>query len=811
MKRLTAHIVAPILVVILAWLAPLPAHAKEPDSLTPASNWLHSCIQTADTLSVLFVMDRSGSLSDEDPKGVRFDGMRSALTGLAAITRPDGRRLAVEVAVAAFNTSYYSAAQIADWTQINTPDAAKRIDRVVARAATRATATGGTDFEEALKGGLADFRSRLQPNTCRLMLWFTDGQFDNARGADVSRGGGGVIDQARKDMCAPTGVVADIRKAGIVLIGLQLGKPSADLRRMSVGTLDGRSCGGYPIQAGRAPGGYLHAGDVGDLTWMFTRMGDLARGCTPTGSRGGRIDPGLHQLIVRVQRPELRTGRLGAETLTLRAPGGTVIKAPVPGHVAVAGYDVTTNRDAAQVGAVVTFPDGGGAGEWTADAQFTPPTDGLTFCVISGLVLRAPADQPLLAAGRPSILRAVVHDHRGSPADLSVYSAVVAKAEVRGTKALPSSTTVNPDGRVEATVTPGVADPFVRTRFTVDIKTASGLALPALLLAYDTGVLSNDLPRVDPPSQLHLGTAIRLEPASGVLTLTGARNGPSRVCLGDPVQTEESRHDGVLGYDVGCVELKPSEQRTLTVSVTPQRELVGQGSAEIPVKLVSASTGQVVNEPEFSLAVTWRYDIPINEWVRILVIAVALLVTTAAVWIALTAAHWITARYNTRGLRAAVVDVWMTDVGLRRVNPLPQFPHTLVSAEEFGAVPPRPPRRISRGSVTLIARAPRLPLQGAEFFAEPSSGRRIVSNVGLNSHDGRWAPTTPNLDLLVVLTAADHDIAAAGDAPVRATLVVYTTRPALPDISPAVIPTRPTRERWQRAISAEAASSVKKS
>lgn len=810
MRRLRAFIIVVLLGSALACLAPPPAHAKEPDGLTPASNWLHSCIQTADTLSVLFVMDRSGSLTQEDPNGVRFDGLRSALTGLSGITRPDGRRLAVEVAVSAFNTSYHPTSRIADWTQINTPDAAARIDRVVARAATRATATGGTDFEQALKGGLADFGSRLHAATCRLMLWFTDGQFDNARGADTNHGGGPVIDRARADICAPAGVVADLRKAGIVLIGLQLGKPSDDLRRMSVGTLDGRTCGGYPIQAGRAPGGYVHAGDIGDLTWMFTRMGDLARGCTPTGSRGGRIDPGLHQMIVRVQRPEVRTGRLGSETLRLRAPGNTVIEAPVPGHVTVAGYDVTTNQDAAQIGAVVTFPDGGGAGEWKADAGFAPPQDGLTFCVISGLTLQPPADRPLLPAGEAATLGAVVRDHNGNPADLSVYSAVVATARLSGTKKLPTSTTVNPDGTIETTVTAGATDPFVRARFTVDIKTASGLALPSLLLGYDTGVLSNDLPRIDPPTDLHLGTALRLEPTSASLTLTGAKNGPSQICLGEPVQAVESRADGTLGYEVGCVALQPSEAKTLTVTATPQRELVGQGRAEIPVKLISASTGQVVNETEYPLTVTWRYDIPVNEWIRWLILGAALVVITAAVWGALTAAHWLTARYHTRGLRAAVLDVWMTDVGLRRVTPLPQDPHALVSAQEFVSMPPRPERRISRGGVTLVARAPALPWRGAEFFAEPTSGGRIASNIGLNSHDGRWAPTSPNLDLLVVVTAPDHAITGADDGPVRATLVVYTTRPALPAISPSVIPTRPTRERWRRAISGEAASSVRK-
>lgn len=779
------------------------ARAEVEDPLVSASNSLYSCIQTADTLAVEFVMDRSRSLRTNDPDGVRFEGMRTALAGLANITRPDGESLAVEVAIASFNDSYQSIKEVVGWTRINTPDSAMRIDQVVTRAENRMPPQGGTDFERALNGGLDDFQSRLTPGTCKVMLWFTDGEFHNARGGDLTKDpedATAKIEAARQEMCAtPSGVVARIRAAGIVLIGLQLGEQSDDLRQMSTGTLNGQSCGPYPVPEGQAPGGYLEASDVGDLSWVFVRMGDLVRGCTATGALGGLIDPGIHQMVVRVKRPTLRTAP-GKETLTLRAPDGTQIVATVPGRVEVQGYTVQSDRDASQLGALVTFPDGRGDGTWSIDPGFAPKDSGVTYCVMSGLSLRRAADAASPRAGTESTLTATVQNHRGASADLSVYSSVKGDATVTADGVLPSATVVAKDGTVRTIVTPGRADARLSVTLRVSVTTRSGLALPPLTLAYATGVLSDDFPEVRPADRLDLGTAVRLTPASASLTLVGAKNGPSQVCLGEPRQEESARSDGVLSYQAQCFPLAASEERLVPVTLTPQRELVGQGHGVIPVTLVSAARDQASDTKTFDLPVVWRYDIPADPWILYGILALTLIVTAGFIWAALYLAHLIASRYTTANLRVAVVDVWLTEDGLRRATPHRRFPEALVADDDYRALPRRPRRRITQGSATLIAKTPLLPWRGSEFYAEPASGNRIVSNQGLGSVDGTWAPTDPSLENLILITAPDHAIREAGEGPLRATLMAFTTQRSLPRVSPTVVSAHATRSRWQRAI-----------
>ena len=70
---------AAILMIGLSLVPVVPAKAA-PQS---ASNYLASCAQSGGTLSALFVLDQSGSLSGTDPAGIRYDALQIALEQLA--------------------------------------------------------------------------------------------------------------------------------------------------------------------------------------------------------------------------------------------------------------------------------------------------------------------------------------------------------------------------------------------------------------------------------------------------------------------------------------------------------------------------------------------------------------------------------------------------------------------------------------------------------------------------------------------------------------------------------------------------------
>lgn len=824
-RRLAAVLAALVMAVTATLAVPTRATAAEPDPLIGAANHLYSCVQTARTVSVLFVMDRSGSLEKirqpRDPKGLRFEGMRSALTGLAQLRRPDGRPLVVEAAVSAFNQAYHPARDVVGWTTINGDDSATEINRMVDGARLRATSTGGTDFEEALAGGLSDFRGRTSADACRIMLWFTDGEFEDARGLSLDRdgeAGARRIDQARREMCTATGGVVDrIRAAGIVLLGLQLGDARPDLRRMSVGTFDGQACGTYPAPTGSAPGGYLQARDINELSWVFSRMADLAQGCTPTGPLGGRIDPGLHRMVVRALRPQLTPTLPAQETITLVPPQGERLEVPAPGRREVAGHVLVADRDAAQVSALVTFPEGGGAGTWAIDPGFATRPDTVAFCVFPDLAL-VRQDGPLPAAGEASSLVHVVRTPGGGPADFGLYRAVTATATVTasdGTR-VPAAAEAS-EGRVTVTVTPRTTDARLDVRLTVEIVSASGLRLPMLTSRYATSVRSTALPSVEPAEVLDLGTAHRLETVSRDLVLTGAAAGPSEVCLGVPQVSQTVDEGGVLQVEQRCWTLLPGQTVAVPVSYTPGSVAVGDGSGSIGATMKGPTTN--AQEPAtatFDLPVRWRQDNPANQWVLWGVVALALLLTAFVMLLALFLANWVVARFVTERLRHYSVEVWLHPrSGIQPVSGAqvadsgalaPPAVSPLFGHQTPRSVPGPHARTLRIGVVTLRARARFFdPFRGPQFFGTAAEGYRVYSSVGISDPSATWVPVTPTLDPVILVTAADSQIPGGDDQPVRATVHLVTTADSVGDPRDLLSATAIVTE-WRRAVERTAAT-----
>ena len=117
---------------VLALLLPsTAATAEDPDTTVSGSQYLATCMQSARSLSALFILDRSGSLAGTDPSNVRYEGLQSALTQLAQVRRSDGSELAVEVAVSAFDHRYSGVNRVLDWTRINDGDTSEDIVKVI--------------------------------------------------------------------------------------------------------------------------------------------------------------------------------------------------------------------------------------------------------------------------------------------------------------------------------------------------------------------------------------------------------------------------------------------------------------------------------------------------------------------------------------------------------------------------------------------------------------------------------------------------------------------------------------------------------
>lgn len=819
-RGLTITVLAAVLSMLVVLQTPGKAHAAEPDPIQGAATHLYTCLQTAETVNVLFMMDYSKSLnlSDKDPQGFRFDALRTALGGLTDLRNAEGRTITVEAAVSGFARKHLPVASVVPWTLISGEDSMVAIDSMVDQARRSLRPTGdGTDFQRALEGAAEDLGLDQRVADCRLMFWFTDGEFTTANDKDITDGNPGAaeaINAAREAICTPgTGVIDRLRKAGVVVLGLQLGTKASDLRRMSMGTFLDDTCGTYPIPDDWAPGGYLQAGEAGDLVWIFGQMKDMAQGCTPTGDLGGQVDPGIGRFTVRVPRQQVQNPLPATEPLTLLPPGRAPIEVQVPGAQEADGFTVESDHDAGQVGARVTLPSQGAAGLWQVESGFDAKP--ATYCVSADLGLIAdPASEPP-TAGETSALRMLAVRPDGTPVNLGVFKEAAVVVDVIDAHGSPiQSATEVVDGRITTTLTPDLLTARVTARYDLTLTTASGLRLAPVVAEVTVATRSDLFPSVIPSDRLNLGSIDRLDTASGELRLIGARLGNSRVCLGEPgpVDGPVAEEEAVLAYESGCFDLGPGEERTVPVAFTPTKEAVGSGRTLIPVTLHSAVVeGQEPAEQRFDLPVAWHQNIPVSLLRFGLLTALLVLASLLAVWFALFLATWLSTRFRTKGLMVGSADVLVTmdrilPVAAADGKPGPIDPNAPLVGKLRSAIRSNPRRlALSDGSGTLIARSPIWPWQVPTFTAEVGRDRVLWASSSQRTYEGgRVAPVPPGLGFVFILTARRTEITDAVDqGAVRARLHVFCTDKASSEAERAALLAgqSPSRilEDWQKA------------
>ncbi|HZK06093.1 MAG TPA: vWA domain-containing protein [Actinomycetaceae bacterium] len=764
--RTIAFLVLLLLTASLIW-AP-SARADDPDPVKPGSQYLGSCIQSARTVSVLVVLDRSGSLITNDSAGVRYEGLRVLLEQLSRMSRADGDPLSVEVAISAFEDDYAGAGRVVDWTNVNEdPDnRAQIIDRMVENAerGSRPIRQSGTNFEAALTGALDDLEDRGGQQSCEVLIWFTDGEFtSSAKGVDASRA----------DMCAPGGLLDAIRRLGIVVIGLQLGTDASDLQPMTLGSALGTTCGTYPFAEGSPPGIYLNATDVDQLGGIFNKLATILQGCTDAGD-SGLIDPGIRRMIVSAETAGL------PGTVRLQPPDGAAFDAPtVGGSSHPGGYTTHGTSEEGQLRVEVTFPPGGGAGQWSAShGQIATPR----YCVFSDLALQPLPDQTVEARAG-AVVELQVVDRSGAPAGITEYDSNAVAAVVTGPDGLPriATASVTDDGRVAVTFDAEPTDPRIDYSVQLILQTQSGLDLaPVAVKSSQELMLWADYPVVTPRDHLDLGTAIKKNPTSADLTLIGSPNGPTQVCFGAPENTGVPADAGAttLDYPLGCIDLAPNESRTVAVSVTPESSAVGDGYAEIPTTLHPAATSGAPTVT-FPLPAVWRFENPFNPWVLILTTAAIALISALLPWLALGLANKVTARYTVNGLRHAIIPVVSSDGVLRPANA--RGTQDLLTTLDLKGVPglgSRPVSHFRVGEVEFQSKSRPTPTFSPQFWAEAPPGMALVGTTAsaLDPLDGSRVTVPPGLGLVGLLVCSTADL--IGSAPqIPGNLIVLTNDP----------------------------------
>ena len=752
-----------LILMLFAALLPLPGTAPAADAEPKnGSDDVATCLQSARSLSALFLYDQSGSLTDSDPKGIRYDGLRVALESLARVNRADGASVAIEAAVSSFDDTYYPARDIVAWTRLNEGDSdqiAKTIDGIVAKAKRSTPPTGGTNFTEAMNGAWNDIKDRGARGTCRVIFWFTDG-------ADEANTVGG-------QACMPdSGLLDQIRKAGIVVVGLQLGQHTDDLQAIATGGAASVQCGRNPIPSDWAGGVYIQAADTAAMRRLFGTLGNIVRGCTPQGARGGRIDPGIRAMNVTIDTPQQ------VNAVRLDAPDGTVITAAPNGSTTEGDYTALGESDESYLSLLVDFPYGKGAGEWTVSAgQAVAPAD-IQFCVFSGLHLERvdPNTAPVAGGTAEIIYRAV--DSDGREADLSEYKdAVPGAAAVAANDDIRKATATREGNRIVVRVDTDPTDARLQLRLTVGLTTVSDLALTPL--AVDEGVgfkLNEAFPTITPIDQLDLGAAQKSKPATRVLTLLGSPLGPTRVCFDQPVNmvVPQDQPGAKLDLATGCAELAQGDSKNVQVTATPVVPTVGNGEAELPIRLVPvAGSPMDGQEALVVLPVVWRYENPRDVKALWGVIVIATLLSLTLPLFALAAANWFMARFTIDNLRSAQLPVLIGPDGARRVDPIDEAPDAVIDSFSMDVTPLAGRRQFTIGPLEFTSRSGINPFRPPTFTVKPTSpGFRVLSSVPPATNDGSTALAIPGLGFFAAAVVSDADLRNPRLREVPATLVV---------------------------------------
>ncbi|MCX7541480.1 VWA domain-containing protein [Corynebacterium sp. P5848] len=255
-----------------------PTPAPPDDSLTG----LGACVSSTGTLDVLLLMDETESLVHEVKNGTirsdrpgadaehnRIPAARSFVEQL--LERQQDQEFTTNIRIAGFGQNYNAtpdtAATYGTWMPLD----AKSIGDVnkILEGARGRTGEQYTNYANAIDGAYADFSRSGSPDSCKLLVTFTDG-------ALTAEGPAAADTRARQQLCAADGIADRLRKAGIYHVGIGLDTPDnrSDFSLLEAMTAGG-DCGSLP---GR--GAFFPADSVGSLFAAFHRAlstgGDLS-------------------------------------------------------------------------------------------------------------------------------------------------------------------------------------------------------------------------------------------------------------------------------------------------------------------------------------------------------------------------------------------------------------------------------------------------------------------------------------------------------------------------------------------------------
>lgn len=600
--------------VVGAIAAPRVDAAEPSEASLSTFAQIRECVSNPESqLNVLYVVDESLSLRGSDPDGVRADVVANSLTQLGAISL----KRTVVSAVATFADTYIMRR---DWTEL-TPEVAAQ-EAQWASATLRTLNQGrATNWLDALQGAAATMQSSPRSRTaCQVVVWMTDGAISMPGSDDTSADvdamaricGADVLTGESLDV-AP--VIAQLRTAGVNVIGVLLNDGKADARQQAAmtymlpivegeGTVDPSAfyegspapftyrCGQAPIPADQASGALVEAKDPLDLAFKFAGIAVLISGGTlvePTGNRF-EVEAGVGSFQVLI------AGR----NWSMTGPGGDPVITPTTD---------APNIEVSASGPITTVEVSGAAvaqGEWIV----TRADGDVDVFFFSGVELKwEPTevfmDEPAKLSFTP------VRDGMGLQ-ELSAYqpTELTAKAAEAGGATAQLACTAEPgSARFTCDFMPTRVG-VVRVEAQLPLTTLGGTQLQTVVLLTRVQVqAAQDYPQVREPAD---GTGIhqfgslvgRRGAAQGSLVLVGPAKGDGSICFPDSSGiriTIDPQPDRIADYSfggipAGCVDLPQGSEATVSISITNPTSATGTVEGTFAVELRSSGRAGIASQ-----------------------------------------------------------------------------------------------------------------------------------------------------------------------------------------------------------------------
>ncbi len=220
-KRTAQRVASVLLACFLLVLVAGPSRAQHGETNSRVVESLTSCDlgRTTSRLSVLFLLDESGSLATHDPDNKRVEGTTEALEALERLAVRFGDiPLTIDVAIHGFHGSYETRTA---WLTLGSGDTLETLS-VNAERFRRRNSGLKTDYREAIAGAVEAFKDSDAATGdvgCKALVWFTDGEYDSENNSSLTLG---EIDEITGELCVADGLVDQLREMSITVIAIGL-------------------------------------------------------------------------------------------------------------------------------------------------------------------------------------------------------------------------------------------------------------------------------------------------------------------------------------------------------------------------------------------------------------------------------------------------------------------------------------------------------------------------------------------------------------------------------------------------------------